>query len=243
MSRPAARSLRPLLASAALAAVLGACASDRNTTGSVYPTDVRARHPIVLTDQPQVLDVFPVGAGFLDPRQAADVDAFLLDYRRFGRGGLLIESPQGLPPAVAAATARTLDTLRRRAVERGVPGPALALAGYPVRDTVAASAIRLSFQRMQAKVAGACGLWPQDLGEGDAGFNARNEPYWNLGCATQANVAAQIADPVDLVRARTEGRIDTIRRTKDIQQLREGKDPSTQWNQDGKTSVKSQVSQ
>jgi pilus assembly protein CpaD len=237
------RSLSSCLLAAVLAGGLGACASDRNTTGSVYPNDVRARHPIVLTDQPQVLDVFPTGAGFLDPRQATDVDAFLLDYRRYGRGGLLIESPQGLPPATAAAVARTVDTVRLRAVERGVPAAAVALSPYPVRDPVAASAVRMSFQRMQAKVAGACGLWPQDLAEGDAGFNARNEPYWNLGCANQANVAAQIDDPIDLVRARTEGRIDTIRRTKDILQMREGKDPSTQWNQDGKTSVKSQVSQ
>ena len=245
-----ARTPRPLLRLAqvtlatALASALGACVSDQaEKTGSVYPTDVRARHPVVLTDAPQVLDVFPLGTGYLDPRQSADVDAFLVEYRRYGRGALVIEAPHGVPPAVAAATGRTVGTIRELARGRGVPGSAVVVASYPVRDPVVASAVRLSFERMQAKVAGACGVWPQDLGTGDAGFNARNEPYWNFGCANQANFAAQVADPVDLVRGRTESRIDTIRRTKDIQQLREGKDPSTRWNQDGQTSVKSQVGQ
>jgi pilus assembly protein CpaD len=94
---------------------------------------------------------------------------------------------------------------------------------------------------MEAKVTSQCGLWPRDLGVSDPGYSLSNEPSWNLGCATQANVAAQVADPIDLVRGRPEGRIDTVRRTQDIGKLREGKDPSTQWRQDGQTSVKNQV--
>jgi pilus assembly protein CpaD len=104
-----------------------------------------------------------------------------------------------------------------------------------------ASPIRLSFRRLQAKVAGKCGLWPQDLGVSDYGFNVRNEPYWNLGCSTQSNFAAQIVDPVDLVRGRAEGRIDTLRRGKDIDNLRQGKDPSTQWRQDDKGKISTTV--
>ncbi len=60
-------------------------------------------------------------------------------------------------------------------------------------------------------------------------------------CATQSNIASQVADPVDLVRGRPEGRIDTVRRTRDIGELRQGKDPSTEWKQDGKTNVKDTV--
>jgi pilus assembly protein CpaD len=100
---------------------------------------------------------------------------------------------------------------------------------YPVDDPFIAAPIRLSFKRLQAKVAGRCGLWPQDLGVSDVGFNARNEPYWNHGCAMQSNVAAQVADPVDLVRGRQEGRVDTIRRMGNIEKLRQAQDPSTEW--------------
>ena len=85
---------------------------------------------------------------------------------------------------------------------------------------------------MQAKVGTRCGLWPQDLGVSNAKFNANNEPYWNLGCAMQSNVAAQVADPVDLVRGRSEGRVDTVRRMENIKKLRDGQDPSTSYRAD-----------
>jgi pilus assembly protein CpaD len=56
----------------------------------------------------------------------------------------------------------------------------------------------------------------------------------------QSNVAAQVADPIDLVRGRAEGRPDSIRRGKVIDAIREGKDPSTQYRQEG-TKINSSV--
>ena len=47
-----------------------------------------------------------------------------------------------------------------------------------------------------------------------------------------SNLAAQLADPLDLVRARSEGRLDTQKRMEAIKKLREGKDPSTQYRQE-----------
>jgi pilus assembly protein CpaD len=234
--------LRPqLLAAVALAALLGACQADRAATGSIYPHDYRARHPIVLADGSRSLDVFPTGPGHLDPRQRADVDAFLLEYRRYGRGTLLVEMPRGVAPAAGAAVERSAAAIRRLAAEGGVPARELAVSGYAVANPGLAAPIRLSFQRMEAQVADQCGLWPQDLGVSTPMANLRNEPNWNLGCATQSTIAAQVADPVDLVRGRTEGRIDTVRRVKDIDQLRIGKDPSTNWRQDGQTNVGSRL--
>ena len=234
--------IRPqLLPVAALAALLGACQADRAATGSIYPHDYRARHPIVLTDGSRSLDVFPTGPGHLDPRQRADVDAFVLEYRRYGRGTLLVEMPQGAAPSAGAAAERTGSAIRRLAAEGGVSGREVVLSGYPVANPGLAAPIRLSFQRMEARVADKCGLWPKDLGASSPMTDLRNEPAWNLGCATQSTVAAQVADPVDLVRGRTEGRIDTVRRVKDIDQLRTGKDPSTKWSQDGQTNVNSRL--
>lgn len=241
-SRPPSRPRRTLAAAAAaLAAALGACQSDRAATGSIYPMDYRARHPIVLADGDRNLDVFVTGTGHLDPRQAADIDAFLLEYRRYGRGSLLVDLPRGVAPGVGAGVERTASAIRRLGAENGIPARAITVAGYAVADPGLASPIRLSFRRMEARVADRCGLWPQDLGERSPAANFRNEPAWNLGCATQATFAAQVADPVDLVRGRPEGRIDTVRRVKDIGQLRDGKDPSITWRQDGKASVKGAV--
>jgi pilus assembly protein CpaD len=230
-----------LLAACALGALAAGCKGDPGVTGGIDVTDYRARHPIVLGDATRSLDVFPNGVGRLDPRQAADVDAFLLEFRRFGRGTLLIEVPRGVPPAQAPAVERTAAALSRRGAEAGVDARAQVVTGYAVGAPTLASPIRLSFQRMQARVADQCGLWPQDLGAANFASDFNNRPSWNLGCATQATVAAQVADPVDLVRGRPEGRIDTVKRVRDIGQLRDGKDPSTAWRQDGQTAVKSQV--
>lgn len=227
----------------AASAGLAACAADRRlTTGSTYPMTVPERHPIVLSDSPRNLDVFVTGTGHIDPRQADDVDAFLTEYRRYGRGVLVLEVPRGSQVA-GGAVERTLARVRARAVAWGVGSREIVVAPYPVANVAVSAPVRLSFQRMQAKVAGACGLWPQDLGVTNPGFNARNESYWNFGCATQSNLASQIADPVDLVRGRQEGRIDTVTRTQNLIDLRTGKDPSTTWKQDGRASVKDQVGQ
>ncbi|MGE7417645.1 CpaD family pilus assembly protein [Methylobacterium tarhaniae] len=227
----------------AASASLAACAADRRlTTGSTYPTTVPERHPIVLTDTPRNLDVFVTGTGHIDPRQADDVDGFLAEYRRYGRGVLVLEVPRG-SQVPGGAVDRTLEGVRARAVARGVAPREIVVAPYPVANVAVSAPLHLSFQRMQAKVAGACGLWPQDLGSADAGFNTRNETYWNFGCASQSNLASQVADPVDLVRGRQEGRIDTVTRTQNLIDLRTGKDPSTTWKQDGRASVKNQVAQ
>lgn len=230
-----------LLAACALGALAAACKSDPATTGGIDVTDYRTRHPIVLTDGARNLDVFPTGVGHLDPRQAADVDAFMLEYRRYGRGALLMEVPQGVPPNQVAAVQRTASVLGRFGTQNGIGVREITVTGYVVTAPTLAAPIRLSFQRMQAKVSDACGLWPQDLGTRSFAYDYSNQPSWNLGCATQSNVAAQVADPVDLVRGRPEGRIDTVKRVRDIGQLRDGKDPSTTWRQDGQTAVKSQV--
>ncbi|WP_264046240.1 CpaD family pilus assembly protein [Methylobacterium flocculans] len=244
MSPPSLPKPSVLAAAATAALLLGACRSDRvATTGSLYPTDYRARHPIVLADGVRSLDVFVMGTGHIDPRQAADLDAFMLEFRRYGRGTLVLDIPRGVAPGIGAAVERTGAAIRRIGAENGVPPGRMTVTSYAVANPGLAAPLRLSFQRMEARVGSQCGAWPQDLGVGDAGFSGRNESHWNLGCASQANFAAQIADPVDLVRGRPEGRIDTTRRTGDIMKLRDGKDPSTEWRQDGKTSVKSQVGQ
>lgn len=225
-----------------VAIALGACHGNRaETTGSIYPSDVRERHPYVLRDGTRTLDVFPTGAGHLDPRQAADIDGFLLEFRRYGRGVLALDIPRGGAPGTAASVERTAAAIRRIAADNGVAPGAVAIAVYPIANPGLAAPLRLSFRAMQAGVADRCGVWPQDLGVADATFNLRNEPYWNLGCSLRANVAAQAADPIDLVRGRQDGRIDTVRRMQVIDKLRTGNDPSTTWKQDGTASVKSGV--
>ena len=240
MTRPP-KTRRPLRPLAILAAglPLAACGADRVVTGSTIPHDYRQRHPMVLAEGARTLDVFFNAAHGLDPRQREDVVAFAIEYRRYGHGPLMAQMPAGAGAAIGAH--RTLAAIREALAIGGVPGGYLALSTYLVADPSAASAIRLSFQRLKAKVASKCGMWPQDLGVSSLSADAGNAPYWNQGCALQSNVAAQVADPVDLVRGRQEGRIDTLRRSKDIENLRQGKDPSTQYRSDEKGKINTQV--
>jgi pilus assembly protein CpaD len=231
MTRPKTRRAPRPLAILLTGLPLAACGADRAVTGSTYPHDYRQRHPIVLAEGPRTLDVFVNAAHGLDPRQREDVVAFAVEYRRYGQGPLVAQVPAGSGAEIASH--RTLAAIRETLEAGGAPGGALVISTYLVADPRAASAIRLSFPRLKARVASRCGLWPQDLGVSDTKFNSRNEPYWNHGCAVRSNMAAQIADPVDLVRGRTETPPDTIRRTKVIDAIRQQQDPSTQYRQEG----------
>lgn len=210
---------------------LGACAGKPELAAPLAPIDVRERHPIVLRDAPRSLDVFVGRAGAdLDPRQAEDVVEFAREYRRGGRGGLVVQVPSGTRREFAAGD--TLNGVRRALARGGVSPASLSVRTYPVADPGLASPIRLTFASLQAALPHDCGSWPRDLGISDFKQASSNEPYWNFGCATQAMLAAQVADPVDLVRSRSEGRSDVAKRLGAIGKLREGKDPSTQYRQE-----------
>lgn len=215
------RRLLPGLIGAAALAGLAACQSRGEVTGSVYPSDVRDRHPIMLADGARVLDVFVEGPGGVSPRERRDVADFVGEYGRYGTGPLIAQVPVG--SGTNPATQRALLAMREQVGNR------LTVSHYRPADPRVASPIRLSFKRLQAKVASKCGLWPQDLGVDDVSYNWRNEEYWNFGCASRANFASQVADPVDLVRGRSETAPDTGRRMYNFGQLRQGQDPSTTW--------------
>lgn len=229
MSFPTASRLGQRLPGTALlllvAAGLAGCQTHAEiaTTGSPYPANFRDRHPIMLQDGTRVLDLFVEGPHGLATRGRQDVSDFLAEYRRHGSGAMIAQVPVG--HGTNPNTRHALGLVREAA------GGRLSVQSYHPTDPGVASPIRLSFRRLQAKVASQCGLWPQDLGVADAGFNWRNEQYWNLGCATQSNFASQVADPVDLVRGRHETPPDTGRRMYNFGQGRQGQDPSTNYKQ------------
>ena len=227
-SRPTAARI---VTAAALASTLAACGADRVATGSTRPADYRERHPIVLAEGPRTLDVFVHNPGGLDSRQRDDVRTFAAEYRRYGQAAMMAQVP--VRTRNDAASHATMAHVVQVLSAAGVPAAYVAVATYPVADPVIAAPIRLTFTRLTAKVASQCGTWPEDLGISDFRHHTSNQSYWNLGCAMQSNVAAQIADPIDLVRGRTEERPDSIRRAKVIDAVREGKDPSTQYRQEG----------
>lgn len=217
-----------LLGAAAVALSLGACArQDRMTTGSVIPNDTRSRHPIVLAQSPETLDIFASGATSLDTRQRADVVAFAKRYKDAGSGEIHILLPRGA--SEGGKIGATVSAIRQTLSASGVRG-AVAIGSYEVADPALAAPVRLAFMSLQARTATRCGEWPDDLAAAGSKNGWDNRPYYNFGCATQQNLAAQIADPRDLTRPRSLDPADVQMRTRAIGFVRRGADPTTYWS-------------
>lgn len=203
------------------ALALGGCASrsgmQAKTDFADVPEDHRERHSIVVGDVPQTIDVFLAANTGLDFRQASEVKAFYKDYRERGKGPLTASLPANAP---AAAVQHTLREIRKHA-------PGIVVTSGPTHTT--AASVRLSFAALDARVTSKCGQWPHDPAGGPTMQNWANRPYYNLGCSTQSMLAAQVANPIDHIRPREEGPFDLERRMKDIKEVRDGKDPSTDW--------------
>ena len=223
-----------LAAAACLSAALAGCQTGPDSPVASYPVDVRDRHPIVLANAPRVLDVFVDDRRGFSDRERRDLAAFLSEYRQKGLGPLTVQVPAG-SDGVPGARA-TLGRIREAA------GGQVRMSSYRPADPSVASAFRLTFRSLQAKVGTECGQWPQDLGVGDYEFSEANQPYYNFGCAVRSGFAAQVADPVDLVRGRQMTPPDTVRRMGNIDKLRQGTDPSTTYKTES-MSVKSGVGQ
>lgn len=223
---PAARRAATALA-LLLAAPLGGCGVSRVLPPPVTPPDYHDRHPIVLADAPQVMDLFPsTSRGRLDEVTAGRIVDFVAKYKELGHGQISILVPAG--SANGATSREGVTSVRRGLAAAGVRGNVL-VGNYPVVDSNLAAPIRLSFQSIKAKVAGRCGEWPQDLASGSTVDGWENQSYWNFGCATQATIAAQVADPRDLASPRGQTPSDIEMRMRAINRVRMGRDPSTMW--------------
>lgn len=230
---------RRLAAVLALVAPLfaGGCASpvDRAVATAPVTEDYHLRHPIVLANAPQRLDIFFVGAaGRLDRVQAQQLQAFAADYLGGGQSSIRIAIPDG--PVDRLAVERTLSAVRRELLSLGVRG-GVSVSSYPVRDPNIASPLHLSFLTLQARPTTQCGQWPDDLGSGATVATWGNRSYYNLGCASQQTLAAQIADPRDLVKPHALDTTDVQLRTRAIESLRLGINPSTDWSQSNPAAI------
>jgi pilus assembly protein CpaD len=194
-----------LLAIAAVALLTG-CAnrSDSITVGSI-PDDYRTNHPIVIGEKAQVLDL-PVAASDrgMTQMQKVALQGFLSDYDRSAAPVVAILVPAGTPNAVAAGeAARGFAQLARAS---GVPDGRVLVSSYQAASSEASAPIRVTYTAMKAQT-NQCGRWPEDLLD-----NADNKHYANFGCSYQNNLAAQIANPADLLGPRQTTSIDAERR-------------------------------
>lgn len=209
-----------------VAALLTSCAGrpDRMTTSSVPGSnDYRTAHPITLAEVQHTLDV-PVGTGERKLSTALRdlTRGFAQDYLALSKSTVSVAVPANSPNATAAN--RVKGELRAMLIEAGVRSNQIVLTSYDSPDASASAPIRLSFIAVTA-ITGDCGNWPTDL----FGPSIRDNTNWeNFGCATQQNLAAQIANPADLVGPRGMTPIDAQRRAEVITLYRSDGNPAAE---------------
>ena len=226
---------RPLALMFVVAAVLVGCKASEETGAHVAGwtlVDPSQRHPILVSQQPATLTIrVPSGAPGLSGGQVDQVSEFLGKYRRVDSGNskLVIAVPSGSPNEAAAM--RAAANLREIIREFGFSESTVAMQPYGGgRDPSAP--IRLAYLRYVAE-APDCGNWPTNLA-----FEPRALNYPNFGCAQQHNLAAQIANPADLLGPRTVAPADTERRAVVIDRYRQGKTTGAEKSAEEKVLVK-----
>jgi pilus assembly protein CpaD len=213
-----------LLAIVGCTAMLAGCYTDRAAIPEV-PNDIRQRHPIAIREGVHSVELL-IGTkrGELTVNQRGDVIAFAHTWRHDASGGVMIDLPSGTSNEAAAAGA--LREVRSILTNMGVPPQDIAVRPYRPSDPRTLATLRLNFPRMVAS-AGPCGMWPHDLGPTMDREDTENRQYWNFGCASQHNLAAQVDNPTDLVQPRGEGPTYTPRRTMVFEKYRRGEESAT----------------
>jgi pilus assembly protein CpaD len=140
------------------------------------------------------LPVHPGSSG-LDESQKDQVYGFLLNYTSQSAERLLIRAPSGGANETAAMHA--YDEVRKAMRRAHIDPRLVALEPYFANGDPSAP-LRLSYLHFVANPPD-CPDWSENIGR-----DPQNVPWPNMGCATQRNLAASVADARDLLGPRGE---------------------------------------
>lgn len=226
----------------ALALLVAGCsgnhpmAGDQDTLqlGHVVP-DYKQRHPILITEAPVFLEVnAPNGTSGLNAGQKSDVVGFVAEYAKAGSGPLVIAAPSGSRNEASAM--HVANAVKRAAISQGIHPSAIAVEPYSAQGHYSAP-IKVTFSQTVAQ-GPECGKWTDNLGE-----TKRNVNYGNFGCAMQANIAAMVANPSDLLGQRALGPRSGARRDVQFEKFVKGEPTGAERSEDEKQGNISEVGQ
>ena len=186
-----------LIRVACLACVLmaGSCAAPVDDP-NVWADGTR-NHPVDV--QPTMRTMLVSYAGGVGPQDETRMEGFVQDYLAHGNGAIAISVPPGTDSQAA------IQYFGEKLADLGVPRARIMVGTRAMSDGDAR--VELGYIGYGAST-GPCGDWSDNLG-----FTAPNLPPPDFGCANQHNLAAQIADPRDLLRPRDMTPADATRRT------------------------------
>jgi pilus assembly protein CpaD len=217
----------------ASAATLGACASVPEPKGPPVASSVD-RHAITVEESGARMEV-PVFSEELSLTEKSrdELDLFAGAYLRGGHGALIMSTPSGGDNADAASL--LAHQTRLALVDRGVPYAAIAGSTYDASGAPA-SPIILTFTTYEARAPECAPLYTQDLAH-----QSNNQPWESFGCATQANLAALLEDPHDLLAPRDETPRDGGRRATVFDAYRAGEPTSATRSADERVAISNAV--
>jgi pilus assembly protein CpaD len=166
----------------------------------------------------------------LSPGDRARLHAFAGDYLRYGHGALVLDTPSG----GANSEAASIVDARRALADAGVSYAAIAGS---TRDAGGETMpILVSFDRFEARAPECAPLWEQDLAH-----QSNNQAWDSFGCATNANLAALVEDPADLLRPRGEDPRDSGRRDTVMDAYRAGDQTHSDRSNDERVTISNAV--
>ncbi|RZJ84542.1 MAG: pilus assembly protein CpaD, partial [Brevundimonas sp.] len=179
--------MRSLLLSLSAAALLAGCAS----TGGSEPPPMNPLSRYSLRVEPGLDRIaLAVHDDGLSSTQLSALHDLAGRYAGSGMGRIQVQGPSGDDPAAA----RQAWAVRSALEAAGVPGQNIEVIGYDAPDPRAP--VLAGFETVRAAIPN-CAAERRDMGS-----RYSNQSSVGLGCAINANIAAQIADPRDIIGAR-----------------------------------------
>jgi pilus assembly protein CpaD len=196
-----------LIALAAVSALLSACAS----AGPVGAPPLNAGSRYVLQVEPGVDRIaLAVREDGLSANQQAALAALAGRFAQARAPLIRVETPSGDDPIAHQVAWNTRDAL----IARGVPADRVQVVAYEAPN--ARSPILAGFETVQAVIPN-CAATLSAMGS-----NFSNQPSSGFGCSINANLAAQIANPRDIVSPVAVAASDSGRRGKVFDTYRAG---------------------
>lgn len=205
---------RILLVSAlTAAALLAGCATASGPQADpTTPTALDAwSREVKVVAMPQDIRLAPHETG-LSVTQAGALEGFVAAWMKAEGRGMTVRASDTGPSA--RGSNRVAWDARDRLVSLGVPAASIKMTAYDGADDPKAPVI-ISFTQFVAEVP-QCGGWRNLSHSND------NRPYDNFGCAVTANLAAQVANPEDLVSPRDQQPVEAASRETMYDKYRKG---------------------
>lgn len=209
-----------LLLSPLSALALAACATTSGPPVATAPTVLDA-----WTDRVQVTPIpdeilLAAHATGLSGSQARALSDFQMRWMQADGGLIVISAPN-------QGGYRVGNDAKQLLLELGVRSDQVRLSGYDAAKPGAP--VIVGFQRYQVATPN-CASWP------DVRKSFGNEPLDNFGCSVTANMAAQVANPRDLLGARPLDPADPLRRATVLGKYRAGENTAGQAQASGTVS-------